>query len=125
MLGLGDIVIPGIFIALLLRFDIKRSANKRVLSKLYFLTCYLFYILGLVTTVAVMHFFQAAQPALLYLVPACLGSSFLLAILRGEVGELLAYNEEAEHKENASSHNDDDNSTSSSSTTNPDIKKSK
>jgi minor histocompatibility antigen H13 len=119
MLGLGDIVIPGVFIALLLRFDVKRSANKRVLSKLYFHTCYIFYILGLVATVAVMHIFQAAQPALLYLVPACLGSSFLLAILRGEVSQLLSYNEEAEHnKENATS--DQSNSTSDN---NPDLKK--
>jgi len=100
MLGLGDIVIPGVFIALLLRFDAKRSAGTRSFSKIYFLTCYLFYIIGLVTTVAVMHVFQAAQPALLYLVPACLGSSFSLAILRGEVTQLLAYSEEAEHKEN-------------------------
>jgi len=99
MLGLGDIVIPGVFIALLLRYDAKRSASKRVFSKVYFLTCYIFYILGLVATVAVMHIFQAAQPALLYLVPACLGSSFCLAILRGEVSDLLAYSEEGEHKD--------------------------
>jgi len=123
MLGLGDIVIPGVFIALLLRFDVKRSANKRTLSKIYFHTCYIFYILGLVTTVAVMHVFQAAQPALLYLVPACLGSSFFLAILRGEVSQLLSYNEEAEHsKENAS----DPSSTGTNATNdndNPDTKK--
>ena len=28
MLGLGDIVVPGIFIALLLRFDISRDGHK-------------------------------------------------------------------------------------------------
>jgi len=123
MLGLGDIVIPGVFIALLLRFDVKRSANKRTLSKIYFHTCYIFYILGLVTTVAVMHVFQAAQPALLYLVPACLGSSFFLAILRGEVSQLLSYNEEAEHnKENAS---DSSSTTNATNDNNPDTKKEK
>jgi minor histocompatibility antigen H13 len=114
MLGLGDIVIPGVFIALLLRFDAKRAANKRMFSKTYFLTCYFAYILGLVTTVAVMHLFQAAQPALLYLVPACLGSSFLLATVRGEVGELLAYNEESEHKSN---NNTNDSTTTTTTTT--------
>jgi len=94
MLGLGDIVIPGVFIALLLRFDASRSAKKKTFSKIYFYTCYAGYFLGLVTTIGVMHVFKAAQPALLYLVPGCIGSSFFLAIVRGEVGPLLAYEEE-------------------------------
>jgi len=98
MLGLGDIVIPGIFIALLLRFDMHRAQNKKVLSKLYFYVCYASYFVGLATTIAVMHFFRAAQPALLYLVPACIGSSFFLAVIRGEVPLLLAYSEEAKEK---------------------------
>jgi len=93
MLGLGDIVIPGIFIALLLRFDLKRSEKSGSPSYLYFLVNMIFYTLGLITTIVVMHTFQAAQPALLYLVPACLGSSFLLAVIRGEVSLLLAYDE--------------------------------
>jgi len=94
MLGLGDIVIPGVFIALLLRFDARRANNKRNYSKVYFYTCYIGYFLGLVTTIFVMHVFKAAQPALLYLVPACIGSSMLLAIARGEVNLLLSYEEE-------------------------------
>ncbi len=43
--------------------------------------------------------FEAAQPALLYLVPACLGSSFLTAVIRGEVKEMLAYSEEVDEEE--------------------------
>jgi len=96
MLGLGDIVIPGIFIALLLRFDAKRTNNLKSFAKTYFRVCFAGYIVGLIATVLVMHVFQAAQPALLYLVPACMGSSFLAAVLRGEVKELLAYSEEQE-----------------------------
>ena len=42
---------------------------------------------------------EAAQPALLYLVPACLGSSLLCAVVRGELKELFAYSEEEEEKE--------------------------
>ncbi len=57
------------------------------------------YVLGLIATVFVMYKFKAAQPALLYLVPACLGVSFLLAAVRGEVAELLAYEETDEKKE--------------------------
>lgn len=50
-------------------------------------------------TTTVMIKFQAAQPALLYLVPACLASSFLTAVVRGEVKEMLAYSEEVEEEE--------------------------
>lgn len=50
------------------------------------------------TTMAVMIFFEAAQPALLYLVPACLFSSFGCATMRGEMSELLAYSEELEEE---------------------------
>ena len=42
---------------------------------------------------------EAAQPALLYLVPACLGSSLLCALIRGELKELFAYSEEEEEEE--------------------------
>ena len=34
------------------------------------------------------------QPALLYLVPACLGASLVVGLLRGEFWTLLAYEEE-------------------------------
>jgi len=86
MLGLGDIVIPGAFISLALRFDFARALakirvgvkagaspghgvdGKRVVfSKPYFTTGMVAYIAGLVVTIVVMHVFQAAQPALLYL----------------------------------------------------------
>lgn len=124
LLGLGDIVIPGFFISLLLRFDfyqaclelnkklttnsdsnLKESSlsNKNLLklidpinsnySKKYFHVNLFFYSLGLVTTVFVMIFFKAAQPALLYLVPACLGSSIILSLIRKETKVLLQYNE--------------------------------
>jgi minor histocompatibility antigen H13 len=41
---------------------------------------------------------EAAQPALLYLVPSCLGSSLLCAVVRGELKELFAYSEEEEEE---------------------------
>ena len=101
MLGLGDIVIPGIFIALLLRLEeilnqefshfdscrydnsLKRNSNfyfnatfigrflvVRIVSSYYSTSAYL---AGLLLTIFVMHVYKHAQPALLYLVPACLG----------------------------------------------------
>lgn len=70
MLGLGDIVIPGAFISLALRFDLQRSPFKSAVkpfSKPYFTSALVAYVLGLTTTIVVMHKFRAAQPALLYL----------------------------------------------------------
>jgi len=51
------------------------------------------------TTMAVMIFFNAAQPALLYLVPACLISSLGCAVIKGELSDLLAYSEEEPEEE--------------------------
>lgn len=53
------------------------------------MTSFVAYILGLVTTVVVMHVFKAAQPALLYLVPCCVGLPLLLAIIMGEIMPLF------------------------------------
>lgn len=86
MLGLGDIVIPGIFIALLLRFD---CSQKRK-SSLYFYATFIAYFLGLMATIFVMHVYKHAQPALLYLVPACVSTPILVAAVRGELKQLFA-----------------------------------
>jgi minor histocompatibility antigen H13 len=95
MLGLGDIVIPGIYLALLLRMDHKRGFEKSG----YFKFVLGSYVLGLLTTLVVMHVFQHAQPALLYLVPAILGSTFLLAARKGELKFIFNYSEEEEEEE--------------------------
>ncbi len=58
-------------------------------SRLYFYTGFVAYILGLVSTIGVMHIFKAAQPALLYLVPCCLGLPFLVALIRGDIATML------------------------------------
>ena len=113
LLGLGDIVIPGFFLALLLRFDAHMAGLPTrdidihaKFPKPYFHSALSAYVLGLVATLFVMIQFNAAQPALLYLVPACLGSSFLCATIRGEVKELLAYSEEEEEEEGNSKKED-------------------
>merc|ERR1712079_380022 len=87
MLGLGDIVIPGIFVALLLRYDqsLKRNSN------FYFNITFLAYIAGLLMTIFVMHVYKHAQPALLYLVPACLGVPLFLALVRGDIKTMFQY----------------------------------
>jgi len=95
MLGLGDIVIPGIFVALLLRYDqsLKRNSN------FYFYTTFIAYILGLCGTIVVMHVFKHAQPALLYLVPACLGAPIFMALIRGDIKSMFSYADHPEEDE--------------------------
>ena len=90
MLGLGDIVIPGIFVALMLRFDGVQGLEATP----YFWSNLVAYELGLAMTVGVMHFFDAAQPALLYLVPFCIGASLLTAAYRKELPQLLNFSVE-------------------------------
>ncbi|KAJ1654402.1 hypothetical protein IWQ61_005668 [Dispira simplex] len=117
MLGLGDIVVPGVFVALSLAFDraqflasqgypgvkpvVPRALRRASFPKPYFTACFTAYFLGLITTMAVMHFFQAAQPALLYLSPACSLSVILVAFVRGELFNLFAFTTE-EKPEDAS-----------------------
>ncbi|KAL9187393.1 hypothetical protein ACHAXT_001496 [Thalassiosira profunda] len=106
LLGLGDIVIPGFFLALLLRFDAHIAnvpyfpTNCHVpFPKPYFHSALVGYVIGLATTLYVMIVWNQAQPALLYLVPACLGSSLLCAAVRGELKALFDYSEEEEEDE--------------------------
>ncbi|KAI8587491.1 signal peptide peptidase-domain-containing protein [Geranomyces variabilis] len=100
LLGLGDIVLPGIFVALCLKFDHhryltspagKKNPRSRSFPKPYFAACFVAYVLGLITTVVVMHNFKAAQPALLYLSPACIFSVLLTGLARGELKQVFAF----------------------------------
>ena len=106
LLGLGDIVIPGFFLGLLLRFDAHIAGVPYFptdvnvgFPKPYFHSTLAGYVVGLATTLYVMIVFEAAQPALLYLVPACLGSSLMCAVSRGELTELFQYSEEDDEEE--------------------------
>ncbi|KAK4685843.1 minor histocompatibility antigen H13, partial [Tremellales sp. Uapishka_1] len=102
MLGLGDIVVPGLIIALSLRFDLARHAaanpssditSRSGFSKPYFLVGIVSYIVGLATTMGIMHYTKHAQPALLYLSPACIAGPTLLALARGEFTQLWKWSD--------------------------------
>ena len=100
MLGLGDIVLPGLVISLMLRADSFLRPGK---TPIYFICTLIAYVFGLLVTVLVLQIFQHAQPALLYLVPACLGTPLILALIRGEMGQLFGYSDHpAEVKESSS-----------------------
>ncbi|KAK9171907.1 Signal peptide peptidase family protein [Cryptosporidium meleagridis] len=107
ILGLGDIVIPGLFISLCLRFDLKDYTKKHNQSLYHlissslqtptFCTVLVSYLLGLITTACVMLYFKAAQPALLYLVPFCLISMVLSVVYRNKSSDAWNYSEEADY----------------------------
>ncbi|KAA8493761.1 Minor histocompatibility antigen H13 [Porphyridium purpureum] len=103
MLGLGDVVLPGLFIALIWRFDERSGpcASLDPRKKPYFTTVMIGYFLAVVATYAALVLFDAAQPALLYIVPGILFSTLALAVARGEVGELIAYSEAETTKSDA------------------------
>lgn len=86
LLGLGDIVIPGLLISLCLRFDLFRHAkfnpdeevtSKSKFNRSYFVVGMISYVAGLGGCMWIMSHFGRAQPALLYLSPACSESSSL------------------------------------------------
>jgi minor histocompatibility antigen H13 len=91
MLGLGDIVVPGFWVALMLRYDVQHKMETS-----YFRTVFVAYTVGLGTTIWMMNYFKAAQPALLYIVPAILLAVFGHAAIRGEVKKLWDWHEEPE-----------------------------
>lgn len=108
MIGLGDIVIPGVYVALMLRFDIYlyKKAKKDITkfgfsfgNMKYFIVTFVFYNLGIIITLCSMYFFNHAQPALLYLVPCTLFSSTLLSFANKEFKLLWKFNEEKIDKE--------------------------
>ena len=106
MLGLGDIVIPGIFVAIILRYDafakVRSAAHKLTdVRPKYFYSAMGGYAAGMVATIVVMNVFKAAQPALLYIVPGVLGSVGAHAAWNGELHELLAWKEHDEEEEEA------------------------
>ena len=118
LLGLGDIVIPGLFVAILHRFDAVicmatldgenlATFNKglRYTSSMFprpfFYVAIICYALGLAATLWGMSKCQewyptgnCAQPALLYLVPACMFASLVVAISRQQFIKLWEYDEE-------------------------------
>ena len=67
MLGLGDIVIPGTFVGLALRYDYHRCRESQVMKRRFFYASLGGYVAGLIVTMMVMHVIGTAQPALLYL----------------------------------------------------------
>ncbi|KAH0449194.1 hypothetical protein IEQ34_022994 [Dendrobium chrysotoxum] len=92
MLGLGDMAIPGMLLALVLCFDHRKSKENSLdlTSKGHKYVWYAVsgYAVGLVAALAAGILSQSPQPALLYLVPSTLGPVIVLSWSRNELTEL-------------------------------------
>nr|XP_060640697.1 signal peptide peptidase-like 2B [Anolis sagrei ordinatus] len=80
LLGFGDILVPGLLVAYCHRFDIQVQS-----SRVYFVACTIAYGIGLLVTFVALALMQKGQPALLYLVPCTLLTSFAVALIRREL----------------------------------------
>jgi len=121
ILGLGDIVIPGVFVSLCLRYDFTKTINRvyfesqyekekngdgnaNLMKYLYktaidcpkhfFIAVNIGYLIAIICTVVVMIVFDHGQPALLYLVPGCILSVLGTTFYKGEFNSLWEYSED-------------------------------
>ncbi|XP_043925754.1 signal peptide peptidase-like 3 [Protopterus annectens] len=99
MLGIGDIVMPGLLLCFVLRYDnYKKQATSDLcgppgsanisgrMQKVSYFHCTLIgYFVGLLTATVASRIHRAAQPALLYLVPFTLLPLLTMAYLKGDL----------------------------------------
>uniref|UniRef100_K3X0Z0 PA domain-containing protein n=1 Tax=Globisporangium ultimum (strain ATCC 200006 / CBS 805.95 / DAOM BR144) TaxID=431595 RepID=K3X0Z0_GLOUD len=81
MLGLGDIIIPGMLLSFALRFDY----SPKSLGENYYRSVCIGYAVGLGMANIAVTVMQMGQPALMYLVPTTLGSLLTLAWMNGDL----------------------------------------
>ncbi|XP_077241876.1 SIGNAL PEPTIDE PEPTIDASE-LIKE 1 isoform X1 [Tasmannia lanceolata] len=95
MLGLGDMAIPGMLLALVLCFDYRKSRDSvspmdasSFKGHKYVWYALSGYAIGMVTALAAGILTHSPQPALLYLVPSTLGPVIFISWIRNELMEL-------------------------------------
>ncbi|GAV79302.1 Peptidase_A22B domain-containing protein [Cephalotus follicularis] len=95
MLGLGDMAIPAMLLALVLCFDYRKSRDTVSLLELHCSKGHKYiwfalpgYAIGLITALAAGILTHAPQPALLYLVPSTLGPVIVSSWMRKELIDL-------------------------------------
>ena len=91
LLGLGDIVLPGLLMSLGRRIDLSSEllGRKDRRSPKYFPILCLCYAVGLGMANIAVVVMEMGQPALMYLVPTTVGGVFWVARRRGEVGDVF------------------------------------
>ena len=91
LLGLGDIVIPGLFIGFCIRFGRYLAKTKNIDSEKTSYVCPMLtaYSVALITCGLCLVVFESAQPALLYISPALIVTAFFVALERGHVKDMI------------------------------------
>lgn len=90
ILGLGDIILPEVFLTYLLEFDLRNPSSPLYAG--YFIPGLVAYAFALTVSFFCNYTFRAAQPALLYIVPAVLLTTILAAVPRGHLSVLWSGN---------------------------------
>jgi len=103
ILGLGDMVIPGILTALALKFDVDVTLDKKNEGKIEFKTpvfnsVMVGYAVGIIATYISMTWMNHAQPALLYLVPTCSLGLLYGVLTEKRVKQAVSYESEMSDK---------------------------
>ncbi|CDW78781.1 signal peptide peptidase [Stylonychia lemnae] len=117
MIGLGDIIIPGLFASMCIRCDLINAFNRgrekaveegvkekekllpfidKEMGCFYFNASLIGFFIGLAMTYSAMQLLKTAQPALLYILPAQLGIYLLASFGRKEFLKMIAYDEDKE-----------------------------
>lgn len=91
ILGLGDVCIPGIFVSMSQNLDEKFASHLPKARRPYFLASTAAYIAALFTCFGANFITGAAQPALIYFSPALISSNIIVAAVRGELKDVIAY----------------------------------
>lgn len=84
MLGLGDIIMPGMLLSFALRFDY----SPKSLGENYYRSMCIGYMVGLGMANVAVTLMQIGQPALMYLVPTTLGTLLVLSWQNGDLRAL-------------------------------------
>lgn len=80
LLGFGDIIIPGLLVCHNHAFDLRVKSKK-----VYYISTMIAYSVGLIITFVALAVMKVGQPALLYIVPCILITTYVIGLIRGEV----------------------------------------
>ena len=106
ILGLGDMIIPGLYVALCLKYDVDRYValykpkSFANFKSTYFNFAIIGYSLSILTTYVCMTWFNHAQPALLYIVPGLTIFTLIPALAMGDFKNFWAYDSTTVEKAN-------------------------
>jgi minor histocompatibility antigen H13 len=74
--------------------------TRKSSSKLYFNVSFIAYIIALFITILILQIFKHGQPALLYIVPLCVGFPLITALICKEWATMFAYEDHPSTTEN-------------------------